>query len=235
MRTSLIKLTALALAGLLAACTPPKHPSAYTELHVARDHTAPVGDGIGVTEFFMYSCGHCAAFDAPLHAWADQRQAVRLQRLPIAFSDRDVPLQRLYFAVQALPDPQQLHRRIFDAIHRQHLKLDSENALADFMAAQGIERAAFLAAYRAPEIQEQLDRVLALRHRYAVRAVPTLVVADRFVTSPGMVEGSALAEEAGQTVEQATLRVLDDLLARARNASDADPARPTATSDTVAP
>ncbi|WUR12731.1 thiol:disulfide interchange protein DsbA/DsbL [[Empedobacter] haloabium] len=216
MRTSLIKLPGLALAGLLAACTPPDRPAAFTELHIARDRLAPAGDAIDVTEFFMYSCGHCAAFDAPLHAWAGQRQAVRLQRLPIAFSDRDVPLQRLYFAVQALPDPQRLHRRIFDAIHRQHLKLDSEDALADFMAAQGIDRAAFLAAYRAPAVQGQLDRVLALRHRYAVRAVPTLVVADRFVTSPGMVESSALAEDAGQTVEQATLRLVDRLLVLAR-------------------
>jgi thiol:disulfide interchange protein DsbA len=219
MRTPFIELPALALAGLLlAACTPPELPPAYTELNVGPETATPVGEGVEVIEFFMYSCGHCAAFDEPLHDWAGKRQAVQFERMPIAFSARDVPLQRLYFAVQALPDPQRLHRRIFEAIHRQHLQLDSENTMADFMVRQGIDRAAFLDAYRAPAVQRQVDRVLALRHRYAIRAVPTVVVANRFVTAPGMVEGSAFAADSAQPVEQVTLRMLDHLLALAQTA-----------------
>lgn len=211
-----IPVLALALASLLlTACSPadrPDHPAGYTVLDVSQAPPAPAPGAAEVVEFFMYSCGHCHAFDGPLNAWVRARPAIRFQRLPIAFSARDVPLQRLYFAVQALPNPEQLHRRIFDAIHRQKRALDSEGAMADFMVQQGIDRAAFLDAYRAPGVQQQIDRVLALRHRYAVRAVPTLVVADRFLTSPSMVQAGA---DAAQPVEQATLRMLDHLLAQA--------------------
>lgn len=209
------------LFALLAACTPPDrsdHPAGYTTLQLDREHAALAREAGDVVEFFMYSCGHCHALDAPLDAWSRERPAIRFGRVPLAFSARDVPLQRLYFAVQALPDPERLHRRIFDALHRQKLKLDSEDAMADFMVRQGIERARFLDAYRAPSVQQQLDRALALRHRYAIRAVPAIVVADRFVTSPAMVQASAAAADIPPSVEHATIRMLDALLAQARAA-----------------
>lgn len=223
------------LFALLTACTPPDrsdHPTGYTTLQLDREHAALAQEAGDVVEFFMYSCGHCHALDAPLQDWSRERPAIRFARIPLAFSARDVPLQRLYFAVQALPDPERLHRRVFDAIHRHKLKLDSEDAMAEFMVRQGVERARFLDAYRAPGMQRQLDRALALRHRYAIRAVPALVVADRFLTSPAMVQASAPAANVAPSREYATTQMVDALLAQARAAvppADTMPRMPTPT------
>lgn len=217
MPTSFSPFRAVAIVSLLlAACTPTDrsgNQAGYAVLEASQEHARPSRDAVGVVEFFMYACRHCDAFDAPLHTWAQQRPAIHLQRVPIAFSARDLPLQRLYFAVQTLPDPEQLHRRIFNAIHQQKLTLDSETAISDFMLEQGISRTAFLAAYRASGVQQQVDRALAQRNRYAIRAVPSIVVGERFLTSPAMVQDSALTDP-GQSTESATIRMLDDLLER---------------------
>lgn len=206
---------------LLGACAPTDRPdkqAGYTVLNAAPGRATAAHDSVEVVEFFMYSCSHCHAFDEPLNGWLQERPAIHFQRYPIAFSARDVPLQRLYYAVQTLPNPAQLHRSIFAAIHQQKLTLDSEAAIADYMVQLGIERGAFLAAYHAPAVQQQIDHVLALRHRYAIRAVPTLIVADRFLTSPAMVEGSSLAADSSQAIEHATIRMLDQLVAQAETA-----------------
>ncbi|WP_219134034.1 thiol:disulfide interchange protein DsbA/DsbL [Janthinobacterium sp. UMAB-60] len=222
MSISLYQYRALAIISLLlVACAPtdrPDNQAGYTLLNANPGHSTPSRSSVEIVEFFMYSCGHCYAFDEPLNAWLQKRPAIHFQRVPIAFSARDVPLQRLYYAVQTLPNPAQLHRSIFAAIHQQKRPLDSESEITDYMVQLGIERAAFLAAYHAPAVQQQIDHVLALRHRYAIRAVPTIIVADRFLTSPAMVQGSSLAADTSQPIEHATIRMLDYLLAQAETA-----------------
>ena len=216
MSTSLFQKWALAaICLLLAACTAsdqPDNSNGYAALKLSPESSTSTRRSADVVEFFMYSCRHCHALDAPLNAWVRERRGTHFERVPSAFSARDVPLQRLYFAVQALPNPEALHRSIFNAIHVQKLSFESEGSIADFMVRQGIERAAFVAAYHAPSVQQQIDHALGLRHRYAIRGVPAIVVADRFLTSPAMMQGSSSTADTSQPIEQATIRMLDHLL-----------------------
>ncbi|MYM24374.1 thioredoxin domain-containing protein [Duganella sp. FT135W] len=218
--------SAFAIISLLVACAPADQSasqSGYAVLDAGLTPPAASASSAEVVEFFMYSCGHCYRLEAPLNAWSQQRGAIRFRRIPMAFSVRDEPLQRLYYVVQSQPNAELLHRRIFSAIHQQKIVLDSESAIADYMVQLGIARTDFLAAYRGPVVQQQVEHALALRHSYAIRAVPTLVVADRFVTSPAMVESSAAAADPSLSIEHATTRMLDYLLAKAEKA---DPPQP---------
>ena len=70
---------------------------------------APAGK-VEVVEFFGYWCPHCASFEPSFHAWTKKVPAhVVVRRNPVAFRDDNVPLQRLYFAIEAMGRIDDLH------------------------------------------------------------------------------------------------------------------------------
>ena len=75
-------------------------------------------DKIEVVEFFGYYCPHCNAFEPVLSAWVKQLpKDVVFKRVPVAFTGGAEPQQRLYYALEAMGLVEQLHARVFAAIH----------------------------------------------------------------------------------------------------------------------
>ena len=138
---------------------------------------------VEVIEFFWYSCPHCNAFEPTLEAWVKRAPAqVLLRRVPVAFRDDFVPQQRLYYALEALGLVEKLHAKVFAAIHAQKLQLVKGDAIADWVATQGVDKAKFVDQYNSFSVSTKATRATQLQNMYRVEGVPAMGVAGRFYT-----------------------------------------------------
>src|SRR4051812_5217309 len=128
---------ALGLPGtLLAQARKPEDGAEYFTLQRRAPVDAPA-DKIEVVEFFWYNCPHCNAFEPLLQRWSKQLPPdVSLRRIPVAFRDDMVPQQRLYYTLEALGKVDELHLKVFDAIHKERLDLTREAGIVDWAVKQ---------------------------------------------------------------------------------------------------
>ena len=154
----------------------------YTRLPVPQP-VSPAGK-IVVTEFFWYDCPHCAEFEPMLERWARaQPSRVVLERVPVAFEPRFAPQQRLYYALKALGKVDALQGAIFQAIHEQHIKLETPEQMATWLQSHGVPKPQFMNAYNSFGVQMQARRATQLMHDYHIDGVPTLAVQGTYIAS----------------------------------------------------
>ena len=80
---------------------------------------SPAGQ-VEVVEFFAYSCIHCFNFEPVFNEWVKRKPAhVNVRRMPVAFNQNFVPMQRLYFTLEAMNLVDTLHVKVFKAIHEE--------------------------------------------------------------------------------------------------------------------
>jgi protein dithiol oxidoreductase (disulfide-forming) len=211
-RRELIK-TASAITAASAAASLPlsalaQQQRSYQEGQdfVALDKRVPSDAASGrveVIEFFWYSCPHCNAFEPQLEQWsAKLPKDVTLRRVPVAFRDDFAPQQRLYYVLEALGKVEELHKKVFYAIHVEKRNLNNQAAIGEWMAAQGVDKAKFDELYNSFAVQTKATRATKLQNDYKVGGVPALGIAGRYYT-----DGS-LAQSMGRA-----LQVTDHLIA----------------------
>jgi thiol:disulfide interchange protein DsbA len=150
------------------------------------DKPAPVDAPSGkieVVEFFWYNCPHCNAFEPALEAWIKrQPKDVAVRRVPVAFSSAYQGQQRLYYALEAMGLVDRLHAKVFQAIHGERKRLESPEVIADWVAAQGVDRAKFMEQFNSFSVASKATRAGQVTDAYRVEGVPALGVAGRFYT-----------------------------------------------------
>ncbi|HQR57149.1 MAG TPA: thiol:disulfide interchange protein DsbA/DsbL [Burkholderiaceae bacterium] len=165
------------------------------------------GNQIEVIEFFQYVCPHCASYDPVLQAWKRRLPAdVRYRRVPISWDDRNLPHVRLYYTLEALGKTEELQSKVFSAIHVDKKHLLKPEEIAEFMAANGIDRKQWLDAYNSFTVGARANRAGQVWRAYRIDGTPAMAVDGKFVTSPSMV-GS----------REGSIEVLDALIQRARS------------------
>lgn len=176
---------------------------------VALDLRAPTETAPGkveVIEFFWYSCPHCNRFEPDLEKWITrQDKNVVVRRVPVAFRDEFVPQQRLYYTLEALGKVDQLHKKVFYAIHVEKNPLNTQATMGEWLAKQGVARDKFDQIYNSFAVQTKSQRATQLMNAYKVGGVPSLGVAGRYYT-----DGSL-----AQSMERA-LAVVDQLVSDVR-------------------
>ncbi|MDO9199009.1 thiol:disulfide interchange protein DsbA/DsbL [Rhodoferax sp.] len=181
---------ALVLPAARAQTTTPaqvqgKAPQAGED-YLALDKRVPVDAPAGkieVIEFFWYSCPHCNSFEPALDAWIKRApKDLVVRRVPVAFRDDFVPQQRLFYALEAMGLVDQLHRKVFTAIHVEKQDLARADAIANWVAKQGVDKAKFLEHYNSFSVATKATRGTQLQNAYKVEGVPALGVAGRFYT-----------------------------------------------------
>ena len=206
-------ITAAALATTATSVTPVvfaqgKPPQEGTDFLVL-DKLAPTEAGAGkieVVEFFWYSCPHCNRFEPQLQEWVKKMpKDVVLRRAPVAFRPDFEPQQRLYFVLEALGKVEELHSKVFNAIHVERQLLNTAELVAAWAEKQGINKAKFTEAYNSFPVATKSRKTTLLQDSYKVDGVPSLGVAGKYYTS-GTV---------AQTMERA-LVVTDYLIGLAR-------------------
>ena len=97
---------------------------------------------IEVVEFFSYSCGHCMRFDPLFEEWRKKQPAdVLVTRVHVGFAKNYEPLQKIFYALQAIGAGEQVHAKAFDAILTKRQRLNKEDVLFPWVAEQGLDRA----------------------------------------------------------------------------------------------
>jgi protein dithiol oxidoreductase (disulfide-forming) len=176
-------------------------------LPLERPVATEAGNGkIELIEFFWYSCPHCNAFEPTFAQWIKTApKDVVVRRVPVAFREDFVPQQRLFFALEAMNLLESLHAKVFVAIHVEKQPLNTETAIADWVAKQGVDKAKFLETYKSFGVASKLKRAVQLQNDYKVEGVPSFGIAGRFYTD-GSIAGS---------MERA-IKVAESLIAQSR-------------------
>ena len=145
---------------------------------------------VEVLELFAYSCGHCNAFEPMIDAWQKKLpRDVLFRRIPVAFREDLVIHQKLYFAIEAMGLVEQLHPKVFAAIHAERKKLDTPDQIGAFVAANGVDRVRFLQLLDSFGIVAKVKQATALATGYAIEGTPSIGVNGRWLTS-GSLAGS---------------------------------------------
>lgn len=166
----------------------------------------PGGGKVDVIEFFWYGCPHCHAFEPTLEAWSKRLPPdVALRRMHVAFTPVHEMHSRIFYALQQMGLLEVQHRRVFAAIHQQRMALASEGEIADFLQKSGVDRAAFVQAFRSPAVAEGVAQGKRLSDAYQIDGVPALGVAGRWYTSGSLAGGN-----------DRMVQVADQLIATAR-------------------
>ena len=160
--------------------------------YVALDKRVPSDAAAGrveVIEFFWYSCPHCNAFEPRLEQWiAKLPKDVTLRRVPVSFRDDFVPQQRLFYVIEALGKVEELHKKVFYAIHVDKRPLNNQAAIGEWLATQGVDKAKFDELYNSFAVQTKATRATKLQNDYKVGGVPALGIAGRFYTDGSLAQ-----------------------------------------------
>lgn len=191
-----------------AALTPGKNYIA-----IGQPFATETGAKVEVLEFFWYGCPHCFDLEPLINAWLKKLPAdAQFRRIPAIFSDAWAPGARLYFTLEAMGLLERLHGPVFDAIHVQRLPLadrsvaKAEEAIKDWVAKQGVDRAKFEAAYKSFAVETKVKRAQQLSRSSGIDGVPAMIVDGRYLAT-GPLAGT----------HEAMLAVVDELVAKARS------------------
>lgn len=173
---------AFASNSVLAQQAAPKEGKEYLRLSKPAPTEAPAGK-VEVVEFFWYSCPHCNAFEPTFAAWKNKAPAnVVVRRVPVAFNASFLPQQKLFFALQTMPNFDAMHVKVFHAIHVERNKLANDEAIFEWVGKQGVDVAKFKEAYNSFNVSSQVRKAAALQQAYDVEGVPSMGVAGRYYT-----------------------------------------------------
>ncbi|RJP66370.1 MAG: thiol:disulfide interchange protein DsbA/DsbL [Comamonadaceae bacterium] len=170
----------LALTPALAQRVGPKEGVDFVRLPKPAPVESPASQ-VEVVEFFAYTCIHCFNFEPLFEEWIQKKPAhVTVKRMPVAFSPAFVPMQRLYFTLEAMNLVDKLHTKVFKAIHEERLPLTTPAAITDWVAKQGVDRARFSELYNGGPVGEKANRAVQLQDAYSVEGTPSLGIAGRY-------------------------------------------------------
>jgi len=168
--------------GAQAQATKPEAGADYLVLDKKTAVEAVAGK-VEVVEFFWYNCPHCNAFEPTLDAWIKRSpKDVQVRRVPVGFRDDFVPQQRLYYTLEAMDLIEKLHGKVFAAIHGEKLQLSKGDAIADWVAKQGVDKAKFMEQYNSFSVATKASKATQLQNAYKVEGVPAMGVGGRFYT-----------------------------------------------------
>jgi thiol:disulfide interchange protein DsbA len=168
----------------------------------------PPGKKLELIEFFWYGCPHCNALEPLLAPWLRRLPAdVNFRLVPVGFTARHLPGQRLFYALQAAGLVESLHAKVYHHLHETDGRLDYEWQMTNLVAKHGGDKERFAAALKSPELAQRLKDANALVKAFDVDGVPTFGVHGRFTTSPEQTGG-----------RERCLQVVEWLLQRARTA-----------------
>lgn len=189
----------------LAQAAAPREGKDYAKLSKPVASTAGAGK-IEVLEFFWYSCPHCNAFEPAFAAWKSAAPAdVVVQRVPVGFNASFIPQQKLYYALLAMNKLDELHTKVFRAIHVERNRLAKDEDIFAWIGQQGVDVNKFKESYNSFTVSNQVRKATQLQQDYNVEGVPSIGVAGRFYTDGTMAGNMANV-----------LRVTDHLIAVSR-------------------
>jgi thiol:disulfide interchange protein DsbA len=183
-----IVLAAALLPAMPVAHAQPKTPVALKDYReVTPRQPVDSGNKIEALEFFQYSCPHCFTFTPDLEAWRKRRAAdVDYKRVPINWDDSTVNHTKTYYTLEAMGLVDKLHEKFFALIHRERRRMLDPKEIADFMAANGVDRAQWLSNFNSFAVNTKVTRAGQVWRNYKIDGTPMVGIDGRYVTAPSM-------------------------------------------------
>ncbi|HHJ36232.1 MAG TPA: thiol:disulfide interchange protein DsbA/DsbL [Gammaproteobacteria bacterium] len=145
------------------------------------------GDKIEVQEFFWYGCPHCFAFEPTIAAWNKSKPAnVEFIRVPAIFRPDWEVQARAYYALKNMGLIEDMHGKIFTAIHKDKNRLNKKQLIVDFLEKNGVDKEKFLAEYSSFSVDGMVRKAKRKLKPYQIQGVPTVAVNGKYITSGSM-------------------------------------------------
>jgi len=152
---------------------------------MAEVQSISTGDKIEVLELFWYRCPHCNTLEVPLQKWLKngKPQNAEYVAFPAVLSSRWEPEARAFYTMEALGLLDELHGKLFYAIHSEHKSVSTAKALAEWVAEQGFSAQDVLDTYDSFAVNTKLNYAKTMTRKYGIQGVPAVIVDGKFRTS----------------------------------------------------
>ena len=157
----------------------------YQSISPAVKTTSP--DKVVVTEMFWYGCPHCFRFEPYVERWAENLpDTVMFEQIPSVINPRWADHARTFYSLKLMGKQEELHGKIFDAIHIKRQRLDRLDAIAKFVGEQGVDEAKFRDTFNSFPVDTLLRKNLKKEGQYGHNGVPAVIVNGKYLTSGSM-------------------------------------------------
>ena len=137
-----------------------------------------------IYEFFWYGCPHCYNLEPTMdRIEADLEKDTKVVKLPVALRDSWIPHAKLYYALKQMDKIDQVHNLIFEEIHLEDNRLNTEQQMIDFLRKHGIDTKKFIEKYNSFGTEARIKKASNLAKKYQIDSVPTIIINGRFLTS----------------------------------------------------
>lgn len=210
---------ALAIVGVATLASAAPIPDREYKLISPALPTA-TGEKLEVLEFFQYSCGHCFEFEPTMKSWKGKKaKDVEFQYVPTVWDESRVPQAKIYYTLEAMGLLDQLHEKVYEAIHQKQVKLymPDKELLMKWVAQQpGVDAKKFSETYDSFGVNSKVQRAQQMTKQYRISGTPTVIVNGKYVTGPNFTMGGN-----GEPDYMRFTQVLEDLLGMERGAKKA--------------
>ena len=153
--------------------------------------TAPKGK-VEVVEMFWYGCPHCNALEPYVNRWLKNKpDNVYFVRIPAVFQPTWEFHARAFYTAEILGVLDKTHSAMFEAIHNQRRRLNTEQELMEFFAEHGVKNEDFKRVFHSFAVEAKVRRAKDLSHRYGIDGVPSLIVNGKYRTGAQLAGGQA--------------------------------------------
>ena len=140
-----------------------------------------------VTEVFWYGCPHCFRFEPFVENWIETLpEGVIFEQVPSSLNPRWMEHARAFYAMKMMGVQEQLHGKLFEAIHEKRQRLTSLDAIAKFVGEQGFDEKIFREYYNSFPVDSQVRKNRKIEQRYGHQGVPAVVVNGKYLTTGSM-------------------------------------------------
>lgn len=165
-------------------------------------------DKVVVTEMFWYGCPHCFRFEPYISQWQKNLpKDVVFEQVPSVLNPGWMEQARAFFALQIMGEVDKVHAKLFNAVHVKRQHLNNVDALAAFVAKQGVDEKKFREYYHSFMVDSLVRKSRQKERKYGHRGVPAVIINGKYRTS---------ASQAGSNARM--IEVINYLVARERAA-----------------
>ena len=137
-----------------------------------------------IYEFFWYGCPHCYNLEPTMdRIEADLEKDTKVVKLPVALRDSWIPHAKLYYALKQMDKIDQVHNLIFEEIHLEDNRLNTEQQMIDFLGKHGIDTNKFIEKFNSFGTEARIKKASNLAKKYQIDSVPTIIINGKFLTS----------------------------------------------------
>ncbi len=153
----------------------------YTVLNAAQP--VETGDNIEVRELFWYGCPHCFKLEDGLEAWVENMpEGAEFVRMPAIFSKVWEQHAKIYYTFEAMGNLEQMHKKVFDAIHIDKKQLTKDDEIVEFAVQQGLDKKAVEETLESFTVNSKINAAKTNISKYQVTGVPAIVVDGKYLT-----------------------------------------------------